>query len=75
MVVDGYTLNLPDEAGNRDTFGFPVSEEEDMYTNGSWRSVIRGSGRNRRKSRGALPVRMITCRLEPEEPVIPWSRP
>ena len=40
---------------------FPV---EEVFADGSWRSVIRGSGRDRHKSRGTLPVRVITYRLE-----------
>ena len=153
VAFDGSTLNLPDEAGNRDTFGLPggsrgdaafpqlrvttmvevgtraafawhagpLSESEaeqaerllpelgsgmlvladryyggyplwlraqatgaellwrfksnmkfpveEKYADGSWRSVIRGSGRDRRKSRGTLPVRVVTYRLEPEDAV------
>ena len=40
---------------------FPVAEALD---DGSWRSVIRGSGRDRRRSRGELPVRIVACRIE-----------
>ncbi len=40
---------------------FPVAEALD---HGSWRSVIRGSGRDRRRSRGGLPVRIVACRIE-----------
>ncbi len=39
----------------------PVVEALD---DGSWRSVIRGSGRDRRRSRGELPVRILACRIE-----------
>ncbi len=40
---------------------FPVVEALD---DGSWRSVIRGSGRDRRRSRGELPVRILAYRIE-----------
>ncbi|MYG26551.1 MAG: IS4 family transposase [Boseongicola sp. SB0677_bin_26] len=40
---------------------FPVVEALD---DGSWRSVIRGSGRDRRRSRGELPVRIVAYRIE-----------
>ena len=40
---------------------FPVVEAHD---DGSWRSVIRGSGRDRRRSRGELPVRVVAYRIE-----------
>ena len=40
---------------------FPVAEALD---DGSWRSVIRGSGRDRRRSRGELPVRIVAYRIE-----------
>ncbi len=40
---------------------FPVVEAHD---DGSWRSVIRGSGRDRRRSRGELPVRIVAFRIE-----------
>ena len=38
---------------------FPVTEALD---DGSWLSVLRGSGRDRRKSRGELPVRVVAYR-------------
>ena len=40
---------------------FTVAEALD---DGSWRSVIRGSGRDRRRSRGELPVRIVAYRIE-----------
>ncbi|MXX90742.1 MAG: hypothetical protein F4213_13810 [Boseongicola sp. SB0677_bin_26] len=40
---------------------FPVVE---AFDDGSWRSVIRGSGRDRRRSRGELPVRIVAYRIE-----------
>ena len=40
---------------------FPVVEALD---DGSWRSVLRGSGRDRRRSRGECPVRVISYRLD-----------
>ena len=39
---------------------FPVVE---ALEDGSWRSMLRGSGRDRRRSRGTCPVRVITYRL------------
>ncbi len=38
---------------------FPVIE---AFDDGSWRSVLRGSGPGRRKSRGELPVRIVAYR-------------
>ncbi|MCY3879000.1 MAG: IS4 family transposase [Rhodobacteraceae bacterium] len=46
---------------------FPVIERLD---DGSWRSVLRGSGRDRRKSRGELPVRIIAYRIREGETVM-----
>ena len=43
---------------------FPVVEALD---DGSWRSVLRGSGRDRRRSRGECPVRIISYRLDGSE--------
>ena len=40
---------------------FPVVE---ALEDGSWRSVIRGSGCDRRRSRGELPVRIVAYKIE-----------
>ena len=40
---------------------FPVTE---ALEDGSWRSVIRGSGCDRRRSRGELPVRIVAYKIE-----------
>ena len=45
----------------RSNMRFPVVEALD---DGSWRSAIRGSGRDRRRSRGELPVRIVAYRIE-----------
>ena len=36
----------------------------EAFDDGSWRSVLRGSGRDLRKSRGELPVRIVAYRIE-----------
>ena len=45
---------------------FPVIKALD---DGSWRSVIRGSGRDRRRSRGELPVRIVAYRIKDSDEV------
>ena len=45
----------------RGNHAFPVHE---ALTDGSWRSVIRGSGRDRRKSTGERPIRIIAYRFD-----------
>ena len=48
------------------TMKFPVIEALD---DGSWRSVIRGSGRDHRRSRGELPVRIVACRIKESDKI------
>ncbi len=45
----------------RSNMRFPVVE---ALADGSWRSAVRGSGRDRRRSRGELPVRTVAYRIE-----------
>ena len=48
------------------TMKFPVIEALD---DGSWRSVIRGSGRDRRRSRGELSVRIVAYRIKESDEI------
>ena len=45
---------------------FPVIEALD---DGSWQSVVRGSGRDRRRSRGELPVRIVAYRIKESDEI------
>ena len=45
---------------------FPVIK---VLDDGSWQSVIRGSGRDRRRSRGELPVRIVAYRIKESDEV------